>query len=141
MYLLDTDHIGILQGKKRLEAERLLTRMSAHSATDFFTSIVSFHEQVLGWNAYLAKARDTTGVVRAYSMFERILTDFSIAHVAPFDDRAAEVFVLLRAQKIRVSTMDLRIASIALSNRWTLLSRNLADFRQVPGLIIEDWTA
>jgi len=37
--------------------------------------------------------------------------------------------------------MDLRIAATAMANDFTLLSRNLVDFRQVPGLRVEDWTA
>ena len=37
--------------------------------------------------------------------------------------------------------MDLRIASIAFVTGATLLSRNLRNFRQVPGLAVEDWTA
>jgi len=36
--------------------------------------------------------------------------------------------------------MDLRIAAIVLSRDATLLSGNLADFREVPGLKVEDWT-
>jgi tRNA(fMet)-specific endonuclease VapC len=36
--------------------------------------------------------------------------------------------------------MDLRIASIVMANRATLLSRNLVDFRRVPGLDVQDWT-
>jgi tRNA(fMet)-specific endonuclease VapC len=36
--------------------------------------------------------------------------------------------------------MDLRIASIALANNMTLLTRNTVDFERVPGLIQEDWT-
>lgn len=36
--------------------------------------------------------------------------------------------------------MDLRIACIALVTSSTLLSRNLRDFRKVPGLAVEDWT-
>jgi tRNA(fMet)-specific endonuclease VapC len=39
-----------------------------------------------------------------------------------------------------IGTMDLRIAAIAIADRYTVLSRNLADFRQVPGLTSEDWT-
>ena len=35
--------------------------------------------------------------------------------------------------------MDLKIASIALANDATLLTRNTNDFRRVPGLRIADW--
>jgi predicted nucleic acid-binding protein len=35
--------------------------------------------------------------------------------------------------------MDLKIASIALVRDATLLSANLRDFEQVPGLHVEDW--
>jgi tRNA(fMet)-specific endonuclease VapC len=41
---------------------------------------------------------------------------------------------------IRIGTQDLKIASIALANRATLLTRNYRDFVQVPDLIIDDWT-
>ena len=36
--------------------------------------------------------------------------------------------------------LDLRIASISLSQGLTLLTRNSRDFNKVSGLIIEDWT-
>ena len=42
--------------------------------------------------------------------------------------------------KMRVGTMDFRIAAIALAHDALLLSRNLTDFRKVPGLRVEDWT-
>lgn len=37
--------------------------------------------------------------------------------------------------------MDLRIASIVLAHDAALLSANLSDFRKVPGLKVEDWSA
>jgi predicted nucleic acid-binding protein len=36
--------------------------------------------------------------------------------------------------------MDLRIASIGLVNRATVVTANSTDFSKVPGLTIEDWT-
>jgi tRNA(fMet)-specific endonuclease VapC len=59
--------------------------------------------------------------------------------IALLDERAANQFETLRASKIRLGTMDLKIAAIALVNQALLLSRNLRDFKQVPGLRVEDW--
>jgi tRNA(fMet)-specific endonuclease VapC len=42
---------------------------------------------------------------------------------------------------LMIGTMDLRIASIVLAHDATLLSANLSDFRRVPGLKAEDWSA
>ena len=36
--------------------------------------------------------------------------------------------------------MDLKIASIVLANHAVLLTRNIADFGQISGLSIENWT-
>lgn len=69
-----------------------------------------------------------------------ILTDFSAARVLAFDNAAANVFDDLRRQPIRIGTMDLRIASIALAKGMTVLTRNLVDFEQVPQPAVEDCT-
>jgi tRNA(fMet)-specific endonuclease VapC len=57
----------------------------------------------------------------------------------PFDQPAAQQFLDLKAVRVRIGTMDLKIASIVLIHQATLLSANLRDFRQVPGLLVEDW--
>jgi len=57
-----------------------------------------------------------------------------------FNEPAAVAFQDLRAARLRIGAMDLKIAAITLSLNATLLSRNLKDFRQVPGLRVEDWT-
>ncbi len=140
MFLLDTDHLGILQDRVQPESQRLLDRIAQYPPTEFYVSIVSFHEQVVGWNAYLNRARTMTGVVSAYRMFQDILADFASMQILPFDDDAGERFESLRQQRVRIGTMDLRIASIALAKGYTVLTRNLVDFERVPGLAADDWT-
>jgi tRNA(fMet)-specific endonuclease VapC len=140
VFVLDTDHLGILQRRSQPEYEHLAHRMREHSLTNFFVTIVSFHEQVTGWNAYLQRARGLDGLVRGYAMFQEILADFANMNVLPFDIHAAEAFAGLRRSGVRVGTMDLRIASIALVNGFTVLTRNTVDFERITGMHIEDWT-
>jgi tRNA(fMet)-specific endonuclease VapC len=140
MFLLDTDHLVILQRQSKPEWERLSQRMDRHLRIDFCLSIVSFHEQVLGANAYISKATNRSAVVHGYKLLDQSHLDFDRFRVLPFDEQAAVMFEDLRKQRVRIGTMDLRIAAIALSNDVTLLSRNLADFGRVPQLRVEDWT-
>jgi tRNA(fMet)-specific endonuclease VapC len=51
-----------------------------------------------------------------------------------FDEPAAVAFQSLVRARVRIGTMDLKIAAVARSLNATLLSRNLKDFRKVPGL-------
>lgn len=140
MYVFDTDHLSLLQRNTGPEVARLQRRLAIANETDIYVSIVSFHEQVGGWNKRLAQPKSQRDVVFAYQMFQEILTDFNEMQVLAFDDRAAARFDQLRAQRVRVGTMDLRIAAISLANDMTLLTRNIVDFERVPGLRIEDWT-
>ena len=134
MFLIDTDHLTFLQRRTQPEFARLQTRIAAHPPSAIYLSIISFHEQLLGWNAYIAQAADQRGVTRGYAMFQQLLKDFASAQVLPYDDRAAAVFESLRAQRVRIATMDLRVAASALSQGFTLLSRNSVDFGKVPRL-------
>jgi tRNA(fMet)-specific endonuclease VapC len=140
IYLLDTDHISILQQRTGAEYLALSARIAQHAPADLALSVISIHEQVLGCHTYLSRARTPADLVRGYAMLGRLLTDYMMAAVLPFDAAAATVFDSLRTQRLRVATMDLRIASIALAQGLTLVTRNVGDFGQVPGLRIEDWT-
>jgi tRNA(fMet)-specific endonuclease VapC len=57
------------------------------------------------------------------------------------DDRVAFEFDRLQQNKKlkKVGRADLLIAAFAMANRAVLVTRNLKDFRQVPGLRIENW--
>jgi tRNA(fMet)-specific endonuclease VapC len=139
-YLLDTDHISFLQRRSGTEFACLIRRMDQHSPSVFALSVVSFHEQVLGAHNFINRARINTDIERGYGLLSEILHGFLFAPVLPFDAQAIAIFEKFQQQRVRVSTMDLRIAAIAVSRNLTLLTRNAKDFDKVPGLILEDWT-
>ena len=140
-FLLDTDHISILQRQAGPEFVALFARIGRQQPEDLAFSVVSFHEQVLGCHTYLSRARTSANVTRGYDMLTRVLEDFREAQMLPFDTMAAATLDGLVAQRIRHAAMDLRIACIALSRGLTVLTRNTRDFGRVPGLVTEDWTA
>ncbi len=138
-YLFDTDHISILQRRSAPEHTALISRIALHATERFSFSVVSFHEQVLGAHTFLSRARTPHDVVRGYRLLDEIIRSFAAAPILPFDVAASDVFDDLTARRVRVATMDLRIAAIALANNQVLLSRNVRDFAKVPGLTTEDW--
>jgi tRNA(fMet)-specific endonuclease VapC len=139
-FLLDTDHISIIQRRSQPGYSSIVARIARYSAADLAFSIISFHEQVLGCHTYINRARRTQDVVSGYNRLVRVLDHFKSAPVLPFDGSAAAEFDRLLARRIRVATMDLRIASVALTRGLILLTRNVVDFGKIPGLVTEDWT-
>jgi tRNA(fMet)-specific endonuclease VapC len=139
-FLLDTDHITVLQRPTTPEYANLTNRLAQQAPNDVVLSVVSFHEQVMGSHTYLSRARNSADLTRGYAMLWRLHADYAAMPVLQFDTAAAMMLDALLTQRIRVASMDLRIAAIALSRGLTVLTRNRRDFGQVPGLVIEDWT-
>ena len=63
--------------------------------------------------------------------------------VREFDSDCAKEFGRNRGQLLQqgisVSRVDLLIASVALVHNLTLVTHNTADYRNIPGLRLEDW--
>jgi tRNA(fMet)-specific endonuclease VapC len=139
MYLLDTDHLSVLE-RGGAAAARLRRRLQAVAPDEVAATVVSYEEQTRGWLAYIARSRSLEDQVTAYGYLQRHLQVFCAVPLIAFDPAAAAIVQQLQQQRIRIGTMDLKIASIALAQGAALLSRNVTDFQQVPGLRVEDWT-
>ena len=137
--LLDTDHMSVLEWGDDESSSVLRTRLATSDDLNIATTIVSYEEQIRGWMAVLAKARTVESQVHAYKRLADHLENYRLIPVQQFDNPSAEVFTRLRQDRIRIGTMDLRIASIAIANDALLLSRNSVDFEKVPGLRFESW--
>ncbi len=135
--ILDTNHYRELVHNTPL-GERLKLRLSDADA-DAFTTVVTAQEVSQGWTAEINRRAAGRDQVRAYRQFLIALKAFEQITLLPFDETAAEVFHRLQELRLRAGTMDLKIAGIALSHAALLLSRNLADFQNIPGLRVENW--
>ena len=140
-YLLDTDHLSILQRKAGPDFLRLSNWMGQCSVADFACCVVSLHEQLLGAHNFLNQAKNSAGLVRGYQFLERLPRDYLTFALLPFDSASAAIYDRLLARNLRLNAMDLRLASIALARGLIVLTRNLRDFGRVPALAIEDRTA
>ena len=142
MILLDTDHATLLKYTSGIRPDRLRSRLGCLPDEDAVAvTIVTIEEQMRGWLASLAKERISQRKVVPYRELANLFEFYSQFTVVLFDDRAADRFDALRSAKIRIGTMDLKIAAIALAQEALLLSANLRDFEQVPGLRVENWLA
>lgn len=138
MYILDTDHLSTIE-RGGDDMERLLSRLDGVAVQEITVTVISYEEQTRGWLAQIARAKNLEMQIESYRLFNKHPDNFCKFLVLNFDDQAADVFRRLKQARIRIGTMDLKIASIALANHATLLTRNLSDFNQVPDLQSENW--
>jgi len=86
-------------------------------------------------------AEHSSAPERERTVIEAFVGSFGIA---PFDAASAREYGRLR-QKLGeqgqlIGDRDMMIASCALANRATLVSRNIKEFQRVPGLRLESWS-
>jgi tRNA(fMet)-specific endonuclease VapC len=130
MHILDTDTLTHLHAGHPRVAANLQILQDPHVALTIITKI----ELLRGRIDYLLKADSGAGVLRAYELLAQV-------QVLPFDASAASQFDRLRIQSSlrKVGRADILIASIALAQHATLVTRNIRHFRQFAGLAVVNW--
>lgn len=127
MFLLDTN-VCIDFALARSDALR--DRVRASYAAGLNISAITLAELRVGARHRGAAAEDE----RKLDMMMHVLS------VRPFDAAAAEIYGrMARAIGVRRKSFDRLIAAHALSLGLTLVTRNEADFADVPGLKVENW--
>ena len=136
LYVLDTDHLSLLQRGNEAIGIHLLRV----SPTEIAITVVSLEEQLRGWLAVINKATTSEQRIKAYYRLKEITQGFSELNILDYNQQADKLFEQFRKEKIRIGTQDLRIACIVLAHNGVLLTRNLRDFSQVLGLQTQDWS-
>jgi tRNA(fMet)-specific endonuclease VapC len=137
IFLLDTDHVSLDQRGHPIVRARVQAAGSAQVAV----SIITVEEQMRGWLAAIRAATTPDARATAYQRMRMAVEYFASFAVVDYTVQAEALVSDLRKQGVRIGTQDLRIAAIALVQGATVVTRNTRDFAQVPGLVIEDWSA
>ena len=139
MIILDTDCLSLLERQTGTDYLILQAKLDEFPSDEIATTFITFEEQMRGWMSFLAKMRSIDEQVFAYETLKQYFDYFKTLTIIDFDKKAAEIYKNLKSQKIKIGTMDLKIASIAISRKAILVSRNLKDFEEVPNLVVKDW--
>jgi tRNA(fMet)-specific endonuclease VapC len=135
LYVLDTDHVTLHQHNHR----GVVARIQTVTPEELAITVITVEEQVRGRLAQLGN--QGVNISSAYERLQATVNYFCDLNILPFDHLAQQQYQALRSQKIRVGTLDLRIASIVLRQDAILITRNKRDFVQIPGLKLQDWSA
>lgn len=137
MFVLDTNHVSELT-YRTTAGLRLLQKLDA-SNQDAAVTAITVEESMRGWLAEIRRRTDPRTQIAAYQRLIRQVEVFASWLVLPWDHDAADRFDSLKPFRQQVGTQDLKIACICLAHGATLLTRNIDDFKPVPGLRVENW--
>jgi len=137
--ILDSDHLSILRYHNSERALKLVARSDQATEKPIATSIANVEEAMRGWLSAIAKERRIERQLSAYRELGELFTFFSGYTIALLDQNAAGLFNGFRKSGVKIATMDLKTACIAMANNALLLTANRRDFEKVPGLRFENW--
>ena len=136
LFLFDTDLLTLYSKAHSV----VCARASAHNPDELATSVLTVEELLTGWYTVLRQAKDDQQLVAAYGGMTFSMEFLSRMRILSFSETAAARFSEFRKARLKIKTMDLRIACVALEAGAKLVTRNRVDFEVVPGLELEDWT-
>lgn len=136
LYLFDTDTLTLFERMHPV----IIRNVFHHLAADIRVTSITIEEQLGGWFAMLRSARTPQQIETAHTRLSETVRWLSTWDVVPYTALAVSRFQDLLRQRLNVGGNDLRIAAIALELGATVVTRNLRDFRRVPGMTCEDWS-
>jgi tRNA(fMet)-specific endonuclease VapC len=137
LYVLDTDMLTLLEEGHPAVARRFLEQRPGDAAI----TVLSVEEQLSGWYTQVRKAKRPERQAWAYRRLADAVGFLAHLRILTYDEQAIARYEQLRKAKVKIGRMDLRIAAVMLEYAAVLVTRNTRDFRKVPGLPIEDWSA
>lgn len=136
LYVLDTDSLSLFERRH----PTLTTKVETTAHEDLAVTIITIREQLNGWLGLLNRVRGLEEEARIHRRLAETVRLGASFQMLSYTVAAISRFEALKVLKLKVGSMDLRIAAIALDHNAVLVTRNRRDFERVPELTIEDWT-
>lgn len=135
-YLLDTDTVSPFQHGH----PDVCAAVAEHSPTEVAITVLTVEEQLSGWYKELRRATEPQTLAAVYLRMANTVQFYSCLPIFSLTEAAIRRCEDLTRQKLKVRKTDLRIAAIVLEMNAVIVTRNMRDFKRVPGLAIEDWS-
>lgn len=136
LFVLDTDILTLYYRGDPI----VVRNVDARTATDLAISVITVDEQLTGWYTLTRRVRLPEEIARAYANLANAVVRLAKWRILPYTESAIAKVAQLKALRLNVGLMDLRIAAIALENGAVVVTRNHRDFNRIPGLNTEDWS-
>ena len=137
LFVLDSDILSMLQAGNPI----VQARVGEHDPSEIAITVITVDEQLRGWFTDLRRAKKPPQIARAYDRLARSVAYLSRTRILSFSETAIATFERLRKSKLNVGANDLRIAAIAMEYQAPVVTRNSRDFKCIPGLLVDDWSA
>jgi tRNA(fMet)-specific endonuclease VapC len=136
LYVLDSDILSLLQSGHPQVSERA----AKCSPGELAVSVITVEEQIRGWFTLVRRAKKPPQIAFAYQQLADRVSDLSRTRILPYTERAIAIYHLMKKAKLRIDANDLRIAAITMEHSGIVVTRNVRDFREIPGVSYEDWS-
>ena len=137
MIILDTNVLS--ETFKPIPSPNVLGWLAAHEQSGVFLTSITLAEMFEGLELMPHGKRRT---YLAETIEETLTADYT-GRILPFDDPAARLFAKIVAERkalgLPVSEFDAMIAAIARAHRFTVATRNVADFEHCGIRVVNPW--
>jgi tRNA(fMet)-specific endonuclease VapC len=132
MYLFDTDVLSnVVKARPSPSLSEKLSRLAPEMQ---FTTAITVGEIYYG----ALRSAHAERILEAYQ--EKV---FPLLTILAFDEESARTYGRIKARMekkgLSASEPDLRIASIAVQHKFTVITGNTKHFEKIPGVSVENW--
>jgi tRNA(fMet)-specific endonuclease VapC len=136
LYVIDTDTFSLYQDGD----PAVIRNIIRHKSDRLVVTGTTVEELLSGWVHRIRIAKTDRDRAFGHAQYASTIEALSGWPVFPLTVAALTRLTTLTRSRLNIGGNDLKIAAVALEEGGVVVTRNLRDFRRVPGLTCEDWS-